>query len=83
MQERYLEPHPPSPAHTENQVFLYKTGVLAGVCDTDPFRVMDQFLAELKQMGFCGVQNSPTVGLIDGTFRANLEETGMGYDGEV
>jgi predicted TIM-barrel enzyme len=62
---------------------VYKTGVFAGVCDTDPFHVMDRFLTELKQMGFCGVQNSSTVGLIDGTFRANLEETGMGYDGEV
>src|SRR5271154_1926478 len=60
-----------------------KTGVLAGVCGTDPFRIMSQFLAELKTMGFCGVQNFPTVGLIDGTFRANLEETGMGYDREV
>jgi predicted TIM-barrel enzyme len=62
---------------------VYKTGLLASVCDTDPIRVMDRFLVELKQMGFCGVQNSPTVGLIDGTFCANLEETGMGYDGEL
>ncbi len=60
-----------------------RTGVLAGVCGTDPFRVMGRFLAELKAMGFCGVQNFPTVGLIDGNFRANLEETGMGYDKEV
>lgn len=60
-----------------------KIGVLAGVCGTDPFRVMPKFLEQLKTMGFCGVQNFPTVGLIDGTFRANLEETGMGYDGEV
>jgi predicted TIM-barrel enzyme len=60
-----------------------KVGVLAGVCGTDPFRVMPKFLAQLKDMGFCGVQNFPTVGLIDGTFRANLEETGMGYDKEV
>ncbi|KAL2432219.1 ToMV susceptible protein tm-1(GCR26) [Exophiala dermatitidis] len=60
-----------------------KTGVLAGVCGTDPFRVMPKFLEQLKSMGFCGVQNFPTVGLIDGTFRANLEETGMGYDKEV
>jgi predicted TIM-barrel enzyme len=59
------------------------TGVLAGVCGTDPFRIMPRFLDELKAMGFCGVQNFPTVGLIDGTFRANLEETGMGYDKEV
>ena len=60
-----------------------KTGVLAGVCGTDPFRIMPKFLQQLKSMGFCGVQNFPTVGLIDGTFRANLEETGMGYDKEV
>jgi predicted TIM-barrel enzyme len=62
---------------------VHKTGVLAGVCGTDPFRIMPQFLEQLKSMGFCGVQNFPTVGLIDGTFRANLEETGMGYDKEV
>lgn len=60
-----------------------KTGILAGVCGTDPFRIMSKFLVELKLMGFCGVQNFPTVGLIDGTFRANLEETGMGFDQEV
>ncbi|KIW19945.1 hypothetical protein PV08_00520 [Exophiala spinifera] len=60
-----------------------QTGVLAGVCGTDPFRIMPKFLEQLKGMGFCGVQNFPTVGLIDGTFRANLEETGMGYDKEV
>lgn len=60
-----------------------KTPVLAGVCGTDPFRIMPRFLQELKSMGFAGVQNFPTVGLIDGTFRANLEETGMGYDKEV
>ena len=60
-----------------------KTPVLAGVCGTDPFRVMDLFLAELKAQGFNGVQNFPTVGLIDGKFRANLEETGMGYGLEV
>ena len=60
-----------------------KTPVLAGVCGTDPFRVMDLFLGELKQLGFSGVQNFPTVGLIDGLFRENLEETGMGYDHEV
>lgn len=60
-----------------------KVGVLAGVCGTDPFRIMPKFLAELKAMGFCGVQNFPTVGLIDGTFRDNLEETGMSYDKEV
>lgn len=59
------------------------TPVLAGVNGTDPFRVMDVFLKELKAQGFAGVQNFPTVGLIDGTFRQNLEETGMGYDLEV
>ncbi|HEV2274572.1 MAG TPA: phosphoenolpyruvate hydrolase family protein [Acidobacteriaceae bacterium] len=60
-----------------------KTPVLAGVCGTDPFRVMDVFLRELKQLGFSGVQNFPTVGLIDGVFRENLEETGMAYAQEV
>jgi predicted TIM-barrel enzyme len=60
-----------------------KTPVLAGVCATDPFRLMDVFLDDLKRIGFSGVQNFPTVGLIDGTFRANLEETGMGYALEV
>jgi len=59
------------------------TPVLAGVCGTDPFRRMDRFLAQVKEIGFSGVQNFPTVGLIDGTFRANLEETDMGYDKEV
>jgi predicted TIM-barrel enzyme len=59
------------------------TPVLAGVCGTDPFRLMDVFLPELKRMGFSGVQNFPTVGLCDGVFRQNLEETGMGYDLEV
>ncbi|MBW5444805.1 phosphoenolpyruvate hydrolase family protein [Cohnella sp. CFH 77786] len=59
------------------------TPVLAGVCGTDPFRVMDVFLADLRRMGFSGVQNFPTVGLCDGVFRQNLEETGMGYDLEV
>jgi len=57
--------------------------VLAGVCGTDPFRVMDQFLRDLKQLGFSGVQNFPTVGLIDGLFRESLEETDMGFDREV
>jgi predicted TIM-barrel enzyme len=60
-----------------------RTPVLAGVNGTDPFRLMSRFLAELRDIGFAGVQNFPTVGLIDGTFRANLEETGMGYDLEV
>jgi predicted TIM-barrel enzyme len=57
--------------------------VLAGVCATDPFRLMPVFLRQLKEIGFTGVQNFPTVGLIDGTFRQNLEETGMGFDLEV
>src|SRR5512138_2245074 len=57
--------------------------VLAGVNGTDPFRLMPVFLKQLKEMGFSGVQNFPTVGLIDGNFRANLEATGMGYDKEV
>ncbi|MEK9199376.1 phosphoenolpyruvate hydrolase family protein [Ureibacillus sp. FSL E2-3493] len=57
--------------------------VLAGVCGTDPFRVMNIFLKQLKEQGFSGVQNFPTVGLIDGVFRQNLEETGMGYGLEV
>lgn len=60
-----------------------QTPVLAGVCGTDPFRQMPYFLRQLKDMGFAGVQNFPTVGLIDGVFRQNLEETGMGYDKEV
>ena len=59
------------------------TPVLAGVNGTDPFCVMDHFLDQLKGMGFSGVQNFPTVGLIDGTFRANLEETGMSYGLEI
>ena len=59
------------------------TPVLAGVCGTDPFMLRDQFLRELRDMGFAGIQNFPTVGLIDGTFRANLEETGMGFQLEV
>jgi len=60
-----------------------KTPVLAGVCGTDPFRIMERFLADLKEAGFSGVQNFPTVGLIDGLFRESLEETGMGYSKEV
>ena len=59
------------------------TPVLAGVNGTDPFRVMGRFLDEVKAAGFSGVQNFPTVGLIDGVFRQNLEETGMGYDLEL
>ncbi len=60
-----------------------KTPVLAGVCGTDPFRHMPYFLKQIKEIGFSGVQNFPTVGLIDGMFRQNLEETGMGYQLEV
>jgi predicted TIM-barrel enzyme len=59
------------------------TPVVAGVCGTDPFRLMDVFLRQIVDAGFAGVQNFPTVGLIDGTFRANLEETGMSYGLEV
>jgi predicted TIM-barrel enzyme len=60
-----------------------ETPVLAGVCGTDPFRLIDRFLDDVQRAGFSGVQNFPTVGLIDGTFRAGLEETGMGYGLEV
>lgn len=60
-----------------------ETPVLAGVCASDPFRRMDRFLTEIVNAGFTGVQNFPTVGLIDGVFRQSLEETGMGYDREV
>lgn len=60
-----------------------KTPVLAGVCATDPFMIRDVFLDDLRRLGFAGIQNFPTVGLIDGTFRANLEETGMGYGIEI
>src|SRR5207245_6302231 len=59
------------------------TPVLAGVCGTDPFRIMKHFLREVQAAGFSGVQNFPTVGLIDGVFRQNLEETGMSYALEV
>ena len=59
------------------------TPVLAGVCATDPFRLMDVFLDQVKRVGFAGVQNFPTVGLIDGIFRQNLEETGMSFALEV
>ena len=62
---------------------MRNTPVLAGVCGTDPFRLMPVFLREVKEIGFTGVQNFPTVGLIDGLFRQNLEETGMGYGLEV
>jgi predicted TIM-barrel enzyme len=60
-----------------------KTPVLAGVCGTDPFRIMKLFLREIQAVGFSGVQNFPTVGLMDGTYRLGLEETGMGYGLEV
>ncbi|MBO0803817.1 MAG: phosphoenolpyruvate hydrolase family protein [Nocardiopsaceae bacterium] len=60
-----------------------ETPVLAGVCGTDPFRLMPRFLDQLAEAGFSGVQNFPTVGLIDGVFRQNLEETGMSFDAEV
>jgi predicted TIM-barrel enzyme len=60
-----------------------RTPVLAGVCATDPFLLRDRFLRELKDLGFAGIQNFPTVGLIDGQFRASLEETGMGFGLEV
>jgi predicted TIM-barrel enzyme len=60
-----------------------QTPVLAGVCATDPFLICDVFLRELKELGFAGIQNFPTVGLIDGVFRANLEETGMGFALEI
>jgi len=59
------------------------TPVLAGVCATDPFLLLEPFLVELRAMGFAGVQNFPTVGLIDGVFRQNLEETGMGFGAEI
>jgi predicted TIM-barrel enzyme len=60
-----------------------RTPVLAGVCGTDPFRLMPVFLRAVREAGFAGVQNFPTVGLIDGTIRVGLEETGMGFDLEV
>jgi len=62
---------------------LKQTPLLAGVCGTDPFRRMDRLVAQVKDLGFAGVQNFPTVGLIDGNFRQNLEETGMSYQKEV
>ena len=62
---------------------LDHTPLVAGVCATDPFRIIPHFLAELKQMGCVGVQNYPTVCLFDGVIRANLEETGLGFDKEV
>jgi predicted TIM-barrel enzyme len=68
---------------TEVLPVVKHTPVLAGVCGTDPFRQMDVFLDAIKAIGFAGVQNFPTVGLIDGTFRQNLEETGISYGLEV
>ncbi len=62
---------------------VQRTPVLAGVCGTDPFRIMKRFLLDVKDAGFSGVQNFPTVGLFDGTLRVGLEETGMGYPLEV
>src|SRR5947209_256019 len=62
---------------------VQNTPVLAGVCGTDPFRIMNLFLREIQALGFSGVQNFPTVGLIDGSYRQGLEETGMGFDLEV
>ncbi|GAA2092682.1 phosphoenolpyruvate hydrolase family protein [Streptomyces albiaxialis] len=62
---------------------VHDTPVLAGICGTDPFRDMGRFLDQLKTMGFTGVQNFPTVGLYDGVFRTNLEETGMGFGLEI
>ena len=67
----------------EGLTVVEDTPVLAGVCGTDPFRQMEVFLKEVEAIGFAGVQNFPTVGLIDGLYRQNLEETGMGYDLEV
>jgi predicted TIM-barrel enzyme len=68
---------------TEVLPVVKRTPVLAGVCATDPFRSMERFLDEVKAAGFSGVQNFPTVGLIDGSFRIGLEETGMSYALEV
>src|SRR6516225_1225810 len=62
---------------------VHDTPVLAGVCGTDPFRIMKRFLRDVHAAGFSGVQNFPTVGLIDGVFRQNLEETDMGFGKEV
>jgi predicted TIM-barrel enzyme len=59
------------------------TPVIAGICASDPFRELPRFLKQIKDLGFAGIQNFPTVGLIDGQFRQNLEETGMGFGCEV
>ncbi|PWN54407.1 hypothetical protein IE53DRAFT_407980 [Violaceomyces palustris] len=68
---------------SEVMPIVQHTPVLAGVCASDPFRNIPKFLRQLQELGFVGIQNFPTVGLIDGNFRANLEETGMGYYNEV
>ena len=68
---------------TEILTVIESTAVMAGVCGTDPYRSMPLFLQQLKDLGFCGIQNFPTVGLIDGNFRKNLEATGMSYQKEV
>jgi predicted TIM-barrel enzyme len=68
---------------TEVLPVVKNTPVQAGVCGTDPFRLMPVFLKQLKEIGFSGVQNFPTVGLFDGKMRTNLEATGMGYENEV
>lgn len=68
---------------TEILPVVRHTPVIAGVCGTDPFRLMPKFLREVKEAGFKGVQNYPTVARFDGTFRLNLEETGLGFDREV
>lgn len=68
---------------TEVLTIVKQTPVLAGICGTDPFMILDCFLLELKDLGFAGIQNFPTVGLIDGIFRTNLEETGISYQKEV
>lgn len=81
-------PHstPPSnkpPQAKEVLPVVQRTPVIAGVCATEPFRNIPSFLKQLRELGFAGVQNFPTVGLIDGQFRANLEETGFSFDKEV
>jgi predicted TIM-barrel enzyme len=67
----------------EVRTVVKTTAVLAGICGTDPFRDMSQLLKEVKDLDFTGAQNFPTVGLIDGVFRQNLEEIGMNYEKEV
>lgn len=74
-----------TPTRQANEVLpiVESTPVLAGICATDPFRDMPSFVKQLRDRGFAGVQNFPTVGLIDGNFRTSLEDTGMSYDAEV